>query len=237
LACVLQGCYYEKLNETEKAKDSYRKAMAIAPRFAYAQEQLTEILFTERAYLEIVKIIQDHPGVLPHADGFYLCKAYVFHDEEKYEQAAAAYKKVIRFNPSRAYAYLNLGILLHEELHRYDEARRIYRKLIQIKPDLALAYFQLGWLEHEHYRNYDEAESLFLKSLELKPTHETSLYNLACIKSIKGDNEAAFAYLEKAIEAGFDRIRAWNDEDLTTIRNDKRFIEIVGPEEEEKVQA
>jgi len=41
--------------------------------------------------------------------------------------------------------------------------------------------------------------------------------------------DAAFACLHDAIRAGFDRIWAWNDKDLSELKKDKRFLEIVGP--------
>lgn len=58
-------------------------------------------------------------------------------------------------------------------------------------------------------------------------------YNPACLESILGNLDTAFDHLTKAAqEKSFDKAWAWEDPDLQWIRDDPRFLEIVGPKPE-----
>jgi Flp pilus assembly protein TadD len=146
---------------------------------------------------------------------------------KRYDEAEAAYRKAIDLNPSYATAYSNLGLLLHENLKRYDEAEAAYRKAIELNPSYATAYYNLGILLKD-LKRYDEAEAAYRKAIELNPSYATAYYNLSCLSSINRDAEQAFGYLQKAIDNGFDPAYAWDDPDLQWLRDDPRFVEIVG---------
>jgi len=149
---------------------------------------------------------------------------------ERYDDAEAAYRKAIELNPSYANAYSNLGILLHEHFKRYDDAEAAYRKAIELNPSDATAYSNLGNLLSEQFKRYHDAEAAYRKAIELNPLFRSAYYNLACLKSITGDIKSAFEFLEKASKLeGFDPAWAWEDSDLENIRNDPRFVQIVGP--------
>jgi predicted negative regulator of RcsB-dependent stress response len=53
-------------------------------------------------------------------------------------------------------------------------------------------------------------------------------YNLACFEALEGNIEEAFTWLQGAVDAGFED-PAWieQDEDLTSLRDDPRFQEIL----------
>ncbi len=53
-------------------------------------------------------------------------------------------------------------------------------------------------------------------------------YNLACFEALEGNIEEAFTWLQGAVDAGFDD-PAWieQDEDLSSLRDDPRFQEIL----------
>jgi tetratricopeptide (TPR) repeat protein len=121
-----------------------------------------------------------------------------------------------------------LGNLLSDEnLKRYDEAEAAYRKAIDLNPSYATAYYNLGILLKD-LKRYDEAEAAYRKAIELNPSYATAYYNLSCLSSINRDAEQAFGYLQKAIDNGFDPAYAWDDPDLQWLRDDPRFVEIVG---------
>ncbi|GAB1470808.1 hypothetical protein MASR2M66_16860 [Chloroflexota bacterium] len=149
---------------------------------------------------------------------------------KRYDDAEAAYRKAIELNPSDATAYYNLGALL-ETLERYDDAEAAYRKAIELNPSDANAYYNLGiLLSDEHFKRYDDAEAAYHKAIEINSSYEKAYSNLACLKSITGDIKSAFEFLEKASKLeGFDPAWAWEDPDLENIRNDPRFVQIVGP--------
>lgn len=191
-------------------------------------------LFNKNKDLEKAeKEIRQAVALRPQDWRYILVLAYVLHTRAKYSEANENYQDAIKLIPPDEKvhlesAYINSGILLHEKLNRFDEAEKAYRGAIELNPDQPFSQFQLGHLLVNHLHRYAEAETYFLRALELDPQDETTLYNLACIKSFSRDADLALDYLRKAIEKGFDRDWAANDKDLEWLKNDPRFTEIVG---------
>ena len=58
---------------------------------------------------------------------------------------------------------------------------------------------------------------------------EDDWYNRACLESVCDNFDTAFEYLEKAVQLeSFDPDWAWDDPDLQWLRDDPRFVKIVG---------
>jgi SagB-type dehydrogenase family enzyme len=73
-------------------------------------------------------------------------------------------------------------------------------------------------------KEYGAALELFAKAFQIGEAHYSDYYNAACMAALTGDADAAFAYLDKAIDAGLLE-RAWleNDPDLETLRAQPRW--------------
>ena len=74
----------------------------------------------------------------------------------------------------------------------------------------------------------DEAAAPFRKALELGYRKPTTMYNLACTYSRLDQKDAAFDWLFKALDAGFDE--QWtlrHDDDLDNLRGDSRYRKAV----------
>ena len=68
-------------------------------------------------------------------------------------------------------------------------------------------------------RDFDAAEPLLRRSIELRPREFVPLYNLACVRSAKGDTTEAGELLVRAVENGFDDYRKLTrDADLAAVR-------------------
>ena len=73
-------------------------------------------------------------------------------------------------------------------------------------------------------RKLDEAEPVLLQAVSLDPTSYINLYNLACLKALRGQADIALNYLEMAAEAGYtDFIHLGIDPDLTSLRDLPRY--------------
>jgi hypothetical protein len=84
----------------------------------------------------------------------------------------------------------------------------------------------------------DEAENVLLEALALFPGHSTNLYNMACIKALKGRSEAALDYLERAAVEGFtDFLHIGRDPDLDSLRDLPRFRDFIARAEQFKLVA
>ena len=79
----------------------------------------------------------------------------------------------------------------------------------------------------------DEAEDALQEALLLDPTHSVNLYNMACIKAIKGRADAAIDYLERSALEGFtDFIHIEKDTDLDSLRTLPRFKQFLARKDE-----
>lgn len=93
----------------------------------------------------------------------------------------------------------------------------------------------------KHYRraNYKKAMKLARRMHEQRPNDLDTLYNLACLHCLLGQKAKAYAWLQKAVDAGYgDEKHLLNDWDFKTIRSEDRFRKIIkyireGNEDEE----
>lgn len=79
----------------------------------------------------------------------------------------------------------------------------------------------------------DEAETVLQQALILAPDHSVNLYNMACLKALKGRSDAALDYLERAASEGFtDFIHIERDPDLNSLRNLPRYKDLLAHKSE-----
>ena len=103
--------------------------------------------------------------------------------------------------------------------HLHQEAAKKSLK----KPEDGAAQHKLGWALLRQ-GEIDQALEAFLRQDELGYSPKTAKYNIACCYAIKGDNDQAFAWLKKAVGAGFKNIEHLRtDRDLANLREDPRF--------------
>jgi Flp pilus assembly protein TadD len=75
---------------------------------------------------------------------------------------------------------------------------------------------------------HDEGLDVDRKLVRLDPDNPVVHYNMACSLSLTGEADAAVGSLERAVELGYDDAEHLvADEDLTGVRDEPRFQEIV----------
>jgi tetratricopeptide (TPR) repeat protein len=77
--------------------------------------------------------------------------------------------------------------------------------------------------------DYEQAAELGKAAVDAHPEYPMVLYNVACAESLAGRKDDAIEHLRKAIE-GSEQFRelAVSDSDFDAIRDDPRFVELVG---------
>lgn len=111
----------------------------------------------------------------------------------------------------------------------YKKAKECYLEFFELDyslpvhiENLAMCYLAEG--------NRAEAKSLYLhltKLVQMDNITVTGIYNLACIWALEGDKEKSLDYLKEAIKLGFPKADAKDDKDFESLKDDKRFIELV----------
>jgi hypothetical protein len=105
----------------------------------------------------------------------------------------------------------------------FDEAAAVLRGITRRDPENGRAWFMLGYALHGAGR-LDEAMPAHLMAAEFDAVAPTAMYNIACVYALKENRDKAFAWLERAAEAGFRRADALRgDPDLASLRDDERW--------------
>jgi Flp pilus assembly protein TadD len=118
----------------------------------------------------------------------------------------------------------------------WAQAVRHYEAFLKENPTNGRGWFNLGYALH-YSREHSKAISAFEQAIQFGYRKPTSLYNIACGHSMMGNRDAAFEYLEKSVNAGFN-VEGYilSDEDLANLRSDPRFKRYEQMAEREKKQ-
>lgn len=77
--------------------------------------------------------------------------------------------------------------------------------------------------------NFVQARTFFEKALKLRPDDSHTLYSLAATHAQSGSADQALSYLEQAVQKQPRlRQRALHDTDFSTLKEDRRFLELLG---------
>jgi tetratricopeptide (TPR) repeat protein len=92
--------------------------------------------------------------------------------------ALACYERAIFFDPQRADAWVNIGVIRFRR-HKFKKAEIAFRRAVEVDPQYALAYFNLGKLFECRGHYCKEATVWYEKAIESQPDYGDALWNLA----------------------------------------------------------
>jgi hypothetical protein len=77
--------------------------------------------------------------------------------------------------------------------------------------------------------NADRGRAAIQEALERRPDEWQGAYNAACFEALAGERDAAFDYLQRAVELDRREVRRYapDDTDLDSIRDDPRYAEVL----------
>ena len=111
-------------------------------------------------------------------------------------------------------------------------AAEIYKALLEKDKRNDFVTYRPGYTLHGA-GDLDAALEMHSKAARLVAVAPVANYNIACVHSLKDDKDQALTYLEKAVDLGFVRLDAFNnDPDLENVRSDERFKALVSKIEE-----
>ena len=119
-------------------------------------------------------------------------------DPAQWEDAVAAYRRVVGIDPTYAAAWNNLGLLLHR-MGRYDEARGAYSAALEQDKRCCEAVYNLGSLAEDR-ADLDEAVRCYRHALELSPDYADAHFNLAGALARSGRADEAVAHWQRYLE-------------------------------------
>ncbi len=119
----------------------------------------------------------------------------------KFEEAIAAYHRVIRLDPESSFAYANLGAALRS-VGQPEAAVACYRRSLEISPENAVTHSNLGNALKDMGR-FDESFAAHRRAIELDPDGAGGFYKLGVAQKLAGRLEEALESFTKA--AAMDR--------------------------------
>ncbi len=163
--------------------------------------------------------------VHPNYSDVYWNKALIHHQMGNYTKAIQSYQQMLRINPNDTDALYNMGYAM-DKLGRYGEAIQVYDQILSVDSTDRHAPIGKG-ISQYHMGDYDAAIAEFAKVMDTNPRY--SLYNMACMYSVKGDVEQALHFLERAVPHMDQDMLDWakQDPDFEAIRNLPRFQDLV----------
>ena len=106
---------------------------------------------------------------------------------------------------------------------RWAPAIALYQSFLKSEPNNGRAWFNLGYAFH-YSREHTKAIEAFEHAIALGYHKPVTTYNIACAYSMLNQIDAAFTWLNRAVEAGFDSYGSLSgDRDLDNLRSDPRF--------------
>lgn len=139
----------------------------------------------------------------------YFSVGYLLIQQEKPEDAIAAYDEAIRLKPNFAGAYNDRGGAKNM-LGRHEDAIADRNQAIRLKPDFAEAYSNRGLTKNDLGR-HEDAITDYNRAIRLKPDLAAAYNNRGNAKGDLGRHEDAIADYDKAIHLKRDFAKAYNN--------------------------
>ncbi len=119
-------------------------------------------------------------------------------DPAQWEDAIAAYRRVVAIDPTYAAAWNNLGLLLHR-MGRLDEAGKAYESALDQDATCCEAVYNLGSLAEDR-GDLDDAVRCYRHALDLSPDYADAHFNLAGALARAGRADEAIAHWQRYLE-------------------------------------
>lgn len=147
----------------------------------------------------------------------------------RFEEALENFQLAAKIHPNDAEYFDLVGNAL-SELGRKTEAMAALERSLEVDPRYALAHYDLGTvLQTGSAEEVERALKCFETAIALDPDLFWAYYAAGCIHARAGRTAEALHLIEQALEKGledFDHIG--KDSDLDSLRQDSRFLELLG---------
>jgi tetratricopeptide (TPR) repeat protein len=144
----------------------------------------------EEVLQDLVRQRRANPELL-----FYL--GYLLHEQQKLSEAVAAYREVIRLDPTFHKAYNDLGCTLREQ-KKLPEAVAACQEAIRLKADFPYAYHNLGNALYDQQK-IPEAITAYQQAIRYQPDFSQAHFNLGLVLHEQKQLRKAVAAFREAI--------------------------------------
>ena len=247
------GGAYNTLGRYDEAISAMNEAVRLEPNNAGAHGSLARAYWLGKGMVEEAIVELEHAVAINPQAGYSYLQLVVLHTlVGNYTRAEAAAKHAIELQERYISgkeglqvvgAHTRLGYCYYRQ-GRYDEAIQEYereleflkssdhalreRSLTELEQKLGAAYMRKGMGE-EAEQHFKSAIKLFEQRLGKGSDDPFTKYYIACLYSLKGDNDKAIKYLSESLGPlkAINTLRAKGDPDFENLHNESRFRELI----------
>lgn len=195
------GSALQNMGRVDEAKDKAREAIAIRERYPVPHYNLGIIAMRQGDNTTAIAQFRKAVGYdSSYVDACYAL-GYLYWVEGVPDSARMALLRTVGLNPSKFDAYNLLAVIAKKD-GNYQEAEDYYRQALNVDPRLSFVWANLGDL-YLLWEKYGQAADAYRQYLELKPEDTAAMVYLAAALARQDQYDAAFEWLEKALEGGY----------------------------------
>ncbi len=194
------GVDYNVMGQTDKAIESYNKAVEVDKEDYESIIDLTEIYLEKKEWDNLIttfNLIPDENEDF-NMDKFFQ-QGYAYSMKKEFALAKERFEKYNEKDADNLDVKFNLGSM-NAELGNYSIAIKIFSDILEIYPDKAEVYYHIGTVYcsmGDHYM----AMHNYLEALKIKPNYPEVYNNIGATQfNDEGDAKKAIDYLQKAVE-------------------------------------
>lgn len=189
---------YRASDETVKAEETLKKALAMQPESSDASTQLAMLYMDLGEFHGAIDLLQkivakdDDPDLLGTL-------AFAYEQIHDYQAAATAYSRALQRDAENPNFRKGLAQnLLYSR--QYDRALEEYQSSVQANPKDAEAFMRLGQI-YRAQRKYDQARDSLEQAAEIDPSNLEIQYNQVQLDEQVGKTDDAIGRIQKVLEA------------------------------------
>lgn len=170
------GIAYAELEQFDKSRKAYQRAIDLQPEFADAYSNMAKLFNQQGRHEDAINFYRQALDIEPdHAPYHYdLGVSQIY--ARQFVEAAATYERLTKLDTDDPRVWNNYGGVLHE-LGRNEEARRAYKKAVQINPRHSQALANLGRMALQS-REFEKALDYLQRALAIDPNDVSAVENL-----------------------------------------------------------
>jgi tetratricopeptide (TPR) repeat protein len=225
------GLVYYRAGRYRDALDPYRRATELQPSAAGPFQMLGTIYYRLEQFDEAIGNYEHAVRLGPNAAAF-ANLALGYYARQRYDEAQQAYQRSLALNPKSIGNQRNLGdvyMRLKQPVRAkaaYEQGIAVGNELLAVNPRDYRTIALVALCEVKVGRAAD-AERHAAEARALAPTDREILQRSAEIHARLGDQAAALRYLKSAIDRGYGRHEALENDELAALRKLPAFVALV----------
>jgi len=191
-------CYMQKQN-LKSAESSFRQALVLDPKNAFATMQLARMLVTSGRTAEALVFAKKAARANPKDYNTQYMLGVVGLQSKNFAVASVAFKSALAIKPSDPGAIYNLGYC-QMNMKKFADARKTFDRLLKIAPNDPQAQMLAGAASEQSGDKIDAISHYDKAAWKPSPASRPAMMNLVRLYSSLGKTDKAIATLKRAAD-------------------------------------